>query len=113
MGPDLLSHQRHVRYTVAVDATVVLDVAHRRKAWRIAFRSAWMCSPRVSVGSRGSRVRQRARLDPAAVAEMVGHDDGGYLIATVYTKLASVACSLAPSELSERQAAATSEAPLA
>ncbi len=27
-------------------------------------------------------------LDPATGAEMVGHDDGGYLIATVYTKLA-------------------------
>ena len=27
-------------------------------------------------------------LDPATVAEMVGHDDGGYLISTVYTKLA-------------------------
>lgn len=27
-------------------------------------------------------------LDPATVAEMVGHDDGGYLIATVYIKLA-------------------------
>jgi len=26
-------------------------------------------------------------LDPATVAQMVGHDDGGYLIATVYTKL--------------------------
>ncbi len=26
-------------------------------------------------------------LDPATAAEMVGHDDGGYLIATVYTKL--------------------------
>ncbi len=26
-------------------------------------------------------------LDPATVAHMVGHDDGGYLIATVYTKL--------------------------
>ncbi|HUB73471.1 MAG TPA: tyrosine-type recombinase/integrase [Solirubrobacteraceae bacterium] len=26
-------------------------------------------------------------LDPATVAEVVGHDDGGYLIATVYTKL--------------------------
>ncbi|HEV2974797.1 MAG TPA: hypothetical protein VGX69_07325 [Solirubrobacteraceae bacterium] len=26
-------------------------------------------------------------LDPATVAEMVGHEDGGYLIATVYTKL--------------------------
>ena len=27
-------------------------------------------------------------LDPQTVATMVGHDDGGYLIATVYTKLA-------------------------
>jgi hypothetical protein len=27
-------------------------------------------------------------LDPPTVAQMVGHDDGGYLIATVYTKLA-------------------------
>jgi hypothetical protein len=26
-------------------------------------------------------------LDPATVAEIVGHDDGGYLISTVYTKL--------------------------
>lgn len=26
-------------------------------------------------------------LDRATVAEMVGHDDGGYLIAAVYTKL--------------------------
>jgi integrase len=26
-------------------------------------------------------------LDPQTVAEIVGHDDGGYLIATVYTKL--------------------------
>ena len=26
-------------------------------------------------------------LDPGTAAEMVGHDDGGYLIATVYTKL--------------------------
>ena len=26
-------------------------------------------------------------LGPATAAEMVGHDDGGYLIATVYTKL--------------------------
>lgn len=27
-------------------------------------------------------------LDPPTVATMVGHDDGGYLIAAVYTKLA-------------------------
>lgn len=38
----------------------------------------WMVDP-VEDGGLG--------LDPATVAEMVGHDDGGYLIATVYTKL--------------------------
>lgn len=39
----------------------------------------WMVDP-VGDGGLG--------LDPATAAEMVGHDDGGYLIATVYTKLA-------------------------
>lgn len=39
----------------------------------------WMVDP-VEDGGLG--------LDPATAAEMVGHDDGGYLIATVYTKLA-------------------------
>jgi integrase len=38
----------------------------------------WMVDP-VEDGGLG--------LDPQTVAEMVGHDDGGYLIATVYTKL--------------------------
>lgn len=38
----------------------------------------WMVNP-VEEGGLG--------LDPATVAEVVGHDDGGYLIATVYTKL--------------------------
>jgi integrase len=38
----------------------------------------WMVDP-VDEGGLG--------LDPATAAEMVGHDDGGYLIATVYTKL--------------------------
>ncbi len=38
----------------------------------------WMVDP-VSDGGLG--------LDPATAAEIVGHDDGGYLIATVYTKL--------------------------
>ena len=33
------------------------------------------------------RFRAYLELDPATVAEMVGHDDGGYLITTVYTKL--------------------------
>jgi integrase len=39
----------------------------------------WMVDP-VEDGGLG--------LDPPTAAEMVGHDDGGYLIATVYTKLA-------------------------
>jgi integrase len=39
----------------------------------------WMVDP-VEDGGLG--------LDPPTVAAMVGHDDGGYLIATVYTKLA-------------------------
>jgi hypothetical protein len=39
----------------------------------------WMVDP-VEDGGLG--------LDPATAASMVGHDDGGYLIATVYTKLA-------------------------
>lgn len=39
----------------------------------------WMVDP-VDEGGLG--------LDSATAAEMVGHDDGGYLIATVYTKLA-------------------------
>lgn len=39
----------------------------------------WMVDP-VEDGGLG--------LDPPTVATMVGHDDGGYLIATVYTKLA-------------------------
>lgn len=38
----------------------------------------WMVDP-IEEGGLG--------LDPATVATMVGHDDGGYLIATVYTKL--------------------------
>jgi hypothetical protein len=38
----------------------------------------WMVDP-IEDGGLG--------LDPATVAEIVGHDDGGYLIATVYTKL--------------------------
>ena len=38
----------------------------------------WMVDP-IEDGGLG--------LDPATAAEMVGHDDDGYLIATVYTKL--------------------------
>ncbi len=54
-------------------------------------------------------------LDPATVAEMVGHDDGGYLIATVYTKLgqrrAPARAQQAMAAYQERQAATTAEAP--
>ncbi|HTA05875.1 MAG TPA: tyrosine-type recombinase/integrase [Solirubrobacteraceae bacterium] len=38
----------------------------------------WMVDP-VADGGLG--------LDPATAAEIIGHDDGGYLISTVYTKL--------------------------
>jgi integrase len=38
----------------------------------------WMIDP-VADGGLG--------LDPATAAEIIGHDDGGYLISTVYTKL--------------------------
>jgi hypothetical protein len=54
-------------------------------------------------------------LDPATVAEMVGHDDGGYLIATVYTKLgqrrALARAQQAMAAFQERQDAATAETP--
>lgn len=43
-------------------------------------------APRDSVDGQPHR-GGRTRLDPAIVAEVVGHDDGGYVIATVYTKL--------------------------
>jgi integrase len=66
----------------------------------------WMVDP-VSDGGLG--------LDPATVAEMVGHDDGGYLIATVYTKLgqrrALARAQQAMTAYQERQDAATAEAP--
>lgn len=66
----------------------------------------WMVDP-VSDGGLG--------LDPATVAEMVGHDDGGYLIATVYTKLgqrrALARVQQAMAAYQERQDAATAEAP--
>jgi hypothetical protein len=48
----------------------VLELKHRA--------IQWMVDP-IEDGGLG--------LDPATVAEIVGHDDGGYLIATVYTKL--------------------------
>jgi integrase len=54
-------------------------------------------------------------LDPATAAAMVGHDDGGYLIATVYTKLAQrralARTQRAMDAYQERQAAATAETP--
>lgn len=48
----------------------------RREKARAAIQ--WMIDP-VADGGLG--------LDPATVAEVTGHDDGGYLISTVYTKL--------------------------
>jgi hypothetical protein len=57
----------------------------------------------------------RLGLDLATVAEMVGHVDGGYLIATVYTKLgqrrALARAQQAMAAYLERQDAATAEAP--
>jgi hypothetical protein len=50
-------------------------------------------------------------LDPATAAAMVGHDDGGYLIATVYTQLAQrralARAQRAMDAYQERQAATT------
>jgi hypothetical protein len=66
----------------------------------------WVVDP-VSDGGLG--------LDPATVAEMVGHDDGGYLIATAYTKLgqrrALGRAQQAMAAYQERQDAATAETP--
>jgi integrase len=62
----------------------------------------WMVDP-VEDGGLG--------LDPATVAEMVGHDDGGWLISTVYTKLgqrrALGRAQSAMSEYKQRQAEST------
>jgi integrase len=59
----------------------------------------WMIDP-IEDGGLG--------LDPATVAEIVGHDDGGYLISTVYTKLgqrrAIARAQKAMGEYGERQA---------
>jgi integrase len=60
----------------------------------------WMIDP-VADGGLG--------LDPQTVATMVGHDDGGYLISTVYSKLADQRArdraQRAMNEYQERQAA--------
>jgi len=65
----------------------------------------WMVDP-VEDGGLG--------LDPATVAEMVGHDDGGYLIATVYTKLGrrrALARAQRAMDDYQQRTAATAEAP--
>jgi integrase len=66
----------------------------------------WMVDP-VEDGGLG--------LDPATAAEMVGHDDGGYLIATVYTKLgqrrAIARAQRAMDAFQQRQDAADAEPP--
>jgi hypothetical protein len=63
----------------------------------------WMVDP-VEDGGLG------LGLDPATAAAMVGHEDGGYLIATVYTKLAQrlalARAQRAMDAYQERQAAA-------
>jgi integrase len=62
----------------------------------------WMIDP-VDDGGLG--------LDPQTVATMVGHDDGGFLISTVYTKLADQRArnraQTAMNDYQERQAAKT------
>jgi hypothetical protein len=62
----------------------------------------WMIDP-VDDGGLG--------LDPQTVAKMVGHDDGGYLISTVYTKLADqrarTRAQTAMDDYQQRQAAQT------
>lgn len=65
------AHWQSVRASAGMPGQEFYELKHRA--------IQWMVDP-VEDGGLG--------LDPATVAEMVGHDDGGYLIATVYTKLA-------------------------
>ncbi len=65
------SHWHSVRASAGMPDLDFYELKHRA--------IQWMVDP-VEDGGLG--------LDPATVAAMVGHDDGGYLIATVYTKLA-------------------------
>jgi integrase len=63
-------HWHSIRATAGMPAQEFYELKHRA--------ITWMINP-VDEGGLG--------LDFATAAEMVGHDDGGYLIATVYSKL--------------------------
>jgi integrase len=63
-------HWHSVRAAAGMPALEFYELKHRA--------IQWMIDPTEDGG---------LGLDPQTVAEMVGHDDGGYLIATVYTKL--------------------------
>ncbi len=64
-------HWKPVRVAAGMPGQEFYELKHRA--------IQWMVDP-IDDGGLG--------LDSATVAEMVGHDDGGYLISTVYTKLA-------------------------
>ena len=65
------THWQSIRASAGMPGQDFYELKHRA--------IQWMVDP-VEDGGLG--------LDPATAAAMVGHDDGGYLIATVYTKLA-------------------------
>lgn len=65
------SHWHSIRAAAGMPGQEFYELKHRA--------IQWMVDP-IEDGGLG--------LDPATAAAMVGHDDGGYLIATVYTKLA-------------------------
>jgi integrase len=65
------SHWHSVRASAGMPDLDFYELKHRA--------IQWMVDPAEDGG---------LGLDPATAAAMVGHDDGGYLIATVYTKLA-------------------------
>jgi len=67
----LFSHWNAIRVAAGMPGQDFYELKHRA--------IQWMVDP-VEDGGLG--------LDPATAAAMVGHDDGGYLIATAYTKLA-------------------------
>jgi integrase len=69
--PNWTYHWKPVRVAAGMPGQEFYELKHRA--------IQWMVDP-VEDGGLG--------LDAATVAEMVGHDDGGYLISTVYTKLA-------------------------
>ncbi len=64
------SHWHSIRASAGMPAQEFYELKHRA--------IQWMIDP-VNDGGLG--------LDPQTVATMIGHDDGGYLISTVYTKL--------------------------